>query len=736
MAKKADDINKRKRTVTNRYGLIVFALFALFVGVVVFIFQIKYVEGNQWRELGKQETVKKDRVILPTRGNIYADDGRVLATSEPLYVVRMDFMSEGIREDSLMKYVSGLSTSLAQKFPDRSAAQYKKIIMDGWFLSRKELRDIEKNKQLQNPKKLKIKSRSIRIINRDINYLELKELKTFPFFNQRSNRSGLAVEEKTARKRPFGSLANRTIGGLYKDISMGGTSGVELKYDSLLRGVQGIKSRQKIQGQWMDVIEVPAKDGIDVQTTLDVNIQDITEKALAAKLIEIDAESGCAVIMEVATGEIKGISNLDRVSTGVYREGNPNVFSYMSEPGSTFKTASIMVALEDGVVTPTDSFYVGTGLYQYKGKWIRDHYWNQGRDRGFLTVQEGMEVSSNIVVARSILKGYENNPERYVEKLYALGLTKKIDWDVPLKGKEGTSVIRHPKDKANPWSKTTLAWMSFGYETQVPPIYMLMFYNGIANNGTMVKPFITKSFIEDGKVIDQFETEVITQSMCSERTLKEIKNMLVGVVNKGTGKVIGTPTFQIAGKTGTAQIASGGGYSGHYVSFCGYFPADNPLYTCFVAVRKPKGIPSGGGMPGMVFKNIAEEVYAQKVRVNPSVIALDSTFVMQKEPNVKTGRAKYLQAVLTGLNLKYVSAPSAVEWVHSEWNNGSFVLRQTPTRRGVVPNVLGMGARDAVYLLENSGLKVHLQGAGRVVGQSIPADSKMIQNSVITIQLR
>lgn len=736
MAKKADDIKRRKRNVVNRYGLIVIGLFCLFVAVVVFIVRIKYVEGDQWRELGKQETVKKDRIILPTRGNIYADDGRVLATSEPLYVVRMDFMSEGIRQDTLMKYVSSLSTALANKFPDRSAAQYKRIIIDGWFLSRQELKDIERNKQLEHPKKLKIKSRAIPLIKRDINYLELKELRTFPFLNQRTNRSGLYTEEKTARKRPFGNLANRTVGGLYKDISMGGSSGLELKYDSLLRGVPGIKSRQKIHGQWMDVVEVPAKDGIDVKTTLDVNIQDITEKALEAKLIEIDAESGCAVIMEVATGEIKGISNLDRVSTGVYREGNPNVFSYMSEPGSTFKTASIMVALEDGAVTPTDSFYVGTGLYQYKGKWIRDHYWQHGKERGFMTVEQGMYNSSNIVIARSILKGYENNPERFVEKLYGLGLTKKIEWDVPLKGKEGTSVIRHPKDKANPWSKTTLPWMSFGYETQVPPIYMLMFYNGIANNGTMIKPFITKAFIEGGKVTEEFKTEVINPSLCSERTLKQIQHMLVGVVNEGTAKVVNTPTFQIAGKTGTAQIASGGRYSGHYVSFCGYFPAEKPLYTCFVAVRRPKGIPSGGGMPGMVFKNIAEEVYAQKVKVSSSTIKLDSITAKHKEPIVKNGRAKYIEQVLAGLNLKYVSAPRAVEWVVPEWTNGSFVLRQNPTRRGVVPNVVGMGARDAVYLLENAGLRVNLQGAGRVAEQSIQAESKMVENSLITIQLR
>lgn len=733
MSAGVSDIKKKKKTIVNRYGLIVILMMVVFITIIVFIARIKYVEGDMWRALGEKETIKKDRVITPNRGNIYASDGRLLATSEPLYGIYMDFMAEGIRKDTLMRYVSDLAIELSKKFPDRTAAQYKNILMKGWELSRRELADIERNKQLDKPKKLKIKSRYIRIIKRDITYVELKKLRTFPFFNQRSNRSGLIAEEKTMRKKPFGRLAGRTVGSIYKDISMGGASGIELKYDSLLRGYPGVKSRQKIQGQWIDVVEVPAQDGWDVKTTIDVDMQDIVEKALNSKLVEIDAESGCAVIMEVETGEVKAISNLDRVAPGVYAEGNPNVFSYMSEPGSTFKIASIMVALEDGVVTPNELFHVGTGLYQYKGKWIRDHYWQKGEDRGSLTVAQGIEVSSNIVVAKSILKGYENNPEQYVKRLYDLGLTKKINWDVPLKGIEGTSVIRHPNDKGNPWSKTTLPWMSFGYETQVPPIYMLMFYNGIANGGKMIKPFFTKAFMKDGKVMEEFKTEVINASLCSARTLKQIQDMMVGVVNEGTAKVVGSKSFQIAGKTGTAQIATGGRYSGHYVSFCGYFPADKPMYTCFVAVRRPHGIPSGGGMPGMVFKNIAEEVYAQKMRLSPKYMPKDT--VNAKEPAVKSGLNKDVQTVLTGLNFNFVSANSA-EWVNSQIVDGKIVLKSSPVRAGVVPNVVGMGARDAVYLLENTGLKVILSGYGKVVSQSIPADTKAVKSSVITIQLK
>ncbi len=734
MSENLNNISKRKKTIVNRYGLITIAFLIVFIAIFVYIIRIMFIEGEQWRALGIQETVKKDREIKPNRGNIYAADGRLLATSEPLYGVYMDFMSEGIRKDTLMKYVGDLSKALAKKFPDRTATQYKNIILNGWELSRKELDQLEKNRQSGSNKKITLRSRYVRIIKRDINYLELKEIRTFPFLKQRSNRSGLLVEERTMREKPFGRLAGRTVGSIYKDMAMGGASGIELKYDSILKGKPGIKSRQKVQGRWIDIVEVPAEDGWDVMTTLDVDIQDITEQALYAKLAETDAESGTAIIMEVETGEIKGISNLDRQSTGVYAEGNPNAFSYMNEPGSTFKTLSMMVALEDGVVRPEDKFHVGTGLYQYKGKWVRDHYWQKGQDRGDITVNEGMYISSNIVLAKTILKGYENNPTKYVQHLHDLGVTKKIEWDVPLKGKEGTVQIRFPNDQSNHWSKTTLPWMSFGYETQFPPIYMLMFYNGIANNGKMVKPFITKAFMKDGKVEASFETEVINPSMCSERTLNEIKSMLVGVINQGTGKAVKSDAFQVAGKTGTAQLASGGGYSGHYVSFCGYFPAEKPKYTIFVGIRKPKGIPSGGLMPGGVFKRIAEEVYARNTFITPDQCRIDSTLV--KIPYAKNGLYRQAELVLTGLKLPFTPPEGEAEWVSASTKESSIELRKTGAQQGLVPNVYGMGARDALYAMEKAGLKVSIRGRGKVYSQSIPSGSRAVKGSFVTLDLK
>lgn len=733
--KEEDKNRKRSKGILGRYGLIVSFLMLFSVMIIFTAGRIMFSsEGKKWREVGEKETVIKDRVILPKRGNIYTHDVKLLASTEPIYSIYMDFWADGMQKDTLVKYVDDLALELSRKFPDRSKAQYKNIIMNGWNLREKEEKQIRDNKAKGIDERVPLRSRYVKIIRNDINYIDLKEIRTFPFWNQRSNRSGLIAEERNARKKPFGNLANRTVGSVYKDLEKGGASGLELKYDSLLRGVQGVKYRQKIQGKWMDVIEEPAKEGWDIVTTLDADIQDIAERALKSKLVETEAESGTAIIMEVKTGEIKGIVNLDRMSNGDYAEGNPNAFSYMSEPGSTFKTVSTMIALDDGVVVPTDSFYVGNGLFQYNRRWVRDHYWRRGQDRGYLTVTEGMELSSNVVISKMILKGYENNPKKYVDGIDRIGLRKQLTWDVPLNGKEGTSSIRYPDDKVNYWSKTTLPWMSFGYETQVPPIYMLMFYNGIANGGKMIKPFIAKKFVENGKVVKEFEAEVINPKICKETTLEEIHKMLISVVENGTAKVVESDYFSIAGKTGTAQIAGGGGYSGYYVSFAGYFPADKPMYTIFVGLRRPKGVPSGGGMAGMVFKNIAEQTYLRKVQLTVEDCKVDST--LQMAPEIKNGNWNNNKTVLKDLNLAVGNIPSNTDWVKIELDSVKYQPKEIELNGSVVPDVRGMGARDAVYLLEKLGLRVNLNGSGKVVSQSFRPGQNFVKGTTITVTLR
>lgn len=726
---------KDKKGVLGRYGLIVSVLMLFAVMIIFSAAKIVFTaEGKKWREVGEKETVIRDRVILPKRGNIYTFDGKLLATTEPLYSIYMDFWADGIEKDTLMKYAGDLSVALAKKFPDRTASQYKNVILNGWKMRENEQRQIRENEARGIDKKVPIRSRYVKILRRDISYVDLKEIRTYPFWNQRSNRSGLIAEERNARKKPFGNLATRTVGNVYKDLDKGGASGLELKYDSLLRGVPGVKFRQKIQGKWMDVVEKPAAEGWDIVTTIDADIQDIAERSLRDKLIETEAESGTAIIMEVQSGEIKGIVNLDRMGEGVYAEGNPNAFSYMNEPGSTFKTVTVMVALDDGVVTPTDSFHVGSGLFQYNKRWVRDHYWRRGQDRGYLTVAEGIAVSSNVVMSKIALKGYENNPAKFVEGIDRIGLRKQLKWDVPLSGIEGTSSIRFPDDKTNYWSKTTLPWMSFGYESKIPPIYMLMFYNGIANGGKMIKPFIAKQFIEDGNVVKDVEAEVVNPMMCKETTLQQIQEMLVGVVEEGTAKVVASDYFSVAGKTGTAQIASGGGYGGYYVSFCGYFPADKPMYTIFVGLRKPQGVPSGGGMAGMVFKNIAEQTYVRKVQLAVEDCKIDST--LQKHPPLKNGNWDYSQTVLAALQFPAGNLEQAADWVKVKHDSITYQPQAIALNGSLVPDVREMGARDAVYLLEKSGLRVNLTGAGKVVSQSFPPGQKMVKGTTISITLQ
>jgi len=728
-------IRKKNKGILGRYGLIVSILMLFSVMIIFSAAKIMFSsEGRKWREVGEKETVIRDRVILPKRGNIYTYDDKLLASTEPIYSIYMDFWADGIQKDTLTKYVGDLSVALANKFPDRNASQYKNIIMSGWNLREKEEKQILENRAKGIDERVPLRSRYVKILRNDINYIDLKEIRTYPFWNQRSNRSGLIAEERNARKKPFGNLANRTVGSVYKDIEKGGASGLELKYDSLLRGVPGVKYRQKIQGKWMDVVEEPAKEGWDIVTTIDADIQDIAERALNSKLVETEAESGTAIIMEVKTGEIKGIVNLDRMSNGNYAEGNPNAFSYMNEPGSTFKTVSTMIALDDGVVTPTDSFYVGTGLYQYNKRWVRDHYWRRGQDRGYLTITEGMELSSNIVMSKMVLKGYEDKPEKFIDGIDRIGLRKQLTWDVPLNGIEGTSAIRYPNDKNNYWSKTTLPWMSFGYETQIPPIYMLMFYNGIANGGKMIKPFIAKKFVENGKVIKEFEAEVVNPKICKESTLEEIQKMLISVVENGTAKVVASDYFSIAGKTGTAQIAGGGAYSGYYVSFSGYFPAEEPMYTIFVGLRKPKGVPSGGGMAGMVFKNIAEQTYLRKVRLSVEDCKVDST--LQKEPEIKHGNWDNSKTVLNKLNLSVTDNKSYSDWVKIKLDSVEYQTEALALNNSLIPDVRGMGARDAVYLLEKSGLRVNLNGSGKVVSQSFRPGQNLVKGTTITLTLR
>lgn len=669
-------------------------------------------ERSRW--LAKIAMLKaEDKTIPALRGNIYASDGRLMASSIPQYYVYMDFKADGLRRDSLMNNLGPLSNELARRFGEHSPSGWRSHILKGYNSG----------------------SRHYRLIQRRISYTEMKDISTLPFLKYPPHKSGVKLVKMAQRKKPFGSLASRTIGDVYGDESKGGKNGLELAYDSLLRGKPGIGTRQKIAGRYYTTAEVEPIDGVDITTTIDIDIQDITQTALLEKLQEIDAESGTAVVMEVKTGQIKAISNLGRVAPGSYQETKNFAVSDESEPGSTFKVASMIVALDKGIITPNDTVDTGNGIYMYKGVRMTDHNWHHG-GYGKITAAQSIWYSSNIGVAKIILKGFEHNPSEFVEALYAMSMNQKFDMNIPGSGRPK---IRHPKDTLRYWSKTSLPWMSFGYETQIPPIYTLAFFNAIANDGEMMKPYFVKKISKEGSVIEKFSPETINSRICQRATLKEIRKMLEGVVEEGTATMVKSDRLKLAGKTGTAQISKGksgyqAGGKSHQVSFCGYFPADNPVYSCIVVIRSPRnGYPSGGGMSGMVFKHIAERTYAQG-RYAPIEVMRDSA--TQFMPQVKNGHYESLMTVLDELDLDCEDDGKEWEWATARIKDDELSLQEHSATKNLVPSVLGMGAKDALFMLENCGLRVHINGKGRVYSQSKGAGTRYQKGETIVLNLK
>lgn len=699
-----------KSNIIFRYIFIVSCILMVCVAIQFMAFKTVFIEGAYWQK--KADSLKiEDLIVLPTRGNILAQDGRLMASTIPQYYLYMDFQADGLKLDTLEKYLTPLSRSLSGKLKDKSVNEYKAHILKG----------------------LRSKSRQYLLCRKKVSYLDLQDIRTFPFLVKGPNKSGFYTKEMVQREKPFGSLASRTIGSIYGEYEKGGKNGLELQYDSLLTGIPGTSSKQKVRGRWVNVNVIDPEDGMDVKTTIDIEIQDITEKALVDMLRKIDAASGTAVVMEVKTGEVKSITNIERVAPGEYAETKNHAVADEIEPGSTFKVASMMVALDAGIVSPDDVIDTGSGVYMYAGSRMTDHNWHKG-GYGAITAAQAIWYSSNIGVAKIILKGFERNPEAYVEKLYKIGLNRKMDLEIP---GAGSPKIRHPRDKDR-WYKTTLPWMSFGYETQIPPIYTLTFFNAIANDGKMIKPVFVKEICRNGSVIEKKETEVINSSVCSSSTLDIIRQMLIDVVDKGTGTAVKSEHFVIAGKTGTAQISQGrSGYAGggHQVSFCGYFPADRPQYSCIVVIRSPRnGYPSGGTMSGGVFKNIAEQIYAHS-EVLPVTDKMKDT-VNVFHPLVLNGDYKQTIKVLRELDVDYRNLKDRSSWIRASIEDDKVEIKDLKSVENLIPNVVGMGAKDALYILENAGLYVHLSGYGRVRSQSVPAGSRIMKGQTVALTLR
>lgn len=702
-----------KKNIMTRYFFVILLMGMVGVSIVIKAGITMFAERQYWQDVADR-FIKENVTVKPSRGNIISSDGRLMASSLPEYRIYMDFKAGGETKDTmLINHIDEICEGLHQIFPDKSASEFKNHIKNG----------------------RKRGSRNYLLYPKRISYIQYKEVKQLPVFNLNKYKGGFHEQAYNRRKKPFGSLATRTLGDLYADTAKGAKNGLELSFDSILRGKDGVTHRQKVMNKYLNIVDIPPVDGCDVIASIDVSMQDICEKALVDKLKEINASVGVAVLMEVATGEIKAIVNMTKCEDGVYREIRNNAISDMMEPGSTFKTASIMVALEDGMITPQDGVDTGNGVMKMHGRDMKDHNWRRGGYQ-YLTVPKILMFSSNIGVSYLIDKHYGKNPQKFVDGLKRMSINEPLHLQVPGEGKPN---IKGPKERY--FAKTTLPWMSIGYETQVPPINILTFYNAIANNGIMVRPKFVKAISKNGEIIKEYPTEVINPSICSPRTLTQIREILQRVVSEGLAKPAGSKQFHVSGKTGTAQISQGvAGYKSgtvnYLVSFCGFFPSEAPKYSCIVSIQKP-GLPaSGGTMAGSVFAKIAERVYAKNLALDLKN-AIDTNRIII--PEVKAGEMNETKRVLDALKIQAQTEFSTTGkqiWGNSYSTARSVVLQNNHTLKGFIPSVIGMGAKDAVFILESKGLKVQLNGIGKVVNQSIPQGTLVRKNEKIILTLK
>lgn len=694
--------------VMPRYFIIAIVLTLIGFAIVGKAMYIMTAEKNYWGTV--QQKLKHDSIpVKPVRGNILSCDGQLMASSIPEYKIYMDFQTGGPERDSLWQLkLDSICEGLHALFPEKTPEEFRRHLEEGRL----------------KVTKSGIGHRHWPIWKRRINYNTFTEVRKLPIFRMSKYKSGFHWDEYNARNRPFGSLAQRTVGVMFGEIDSA-RCGLELSFDSTLRGQNGLVHQQKVLNKIMNITETPPIDGMDIVSTIDVNMQDLAERALLEemKLPEVNADLGVAILMEVQTGDVKAIVNMARVGDGQYAEAINSAISYRCEPGSVFKVASILVALDDGVI-PRDTNYIihtGSGVREMHGRLMKDHNWRRGGYQD-INVARTLEVSSNIGTSHVIDQFYGGHPEKYVQGLYRVGIGE--DLKLPLVGYHKPN-IRIPDtkttDRSKYWSKTTLPWMSIGYETQIAPINTLAFYNAIANDGKMMQPRFVTKLTKEGETIKEFPPVVLKERIAKPETIKMMQTILEHVVSQGLGRKAGplSHAFKVAGKTGTAQIADehGGYHSGttrYWLSFAGFFPADAPRYSCIVCLRKT-GLPaSGGGMSGVVFRNIAEGVMAQNIkRLVDDVRDSTSNFV----PVVKTSNEESASYVLSRLGVKG-EKPRKVE-----------------TAQGLVPDVIGMGARDAVYEMERRGLKTMVYGRGKVKSQSIAAGTAVKAGSICELRL-
>jgi len=699
-----------KKTILVRIAVIYIFLLLLGMGIVFKIIYIQVVDGQELREKAKRITYR-DILVEANRGDILAADGRVLATSVPYFDLRMDLLAAGLTDSVFKANIDSLAISLSQFFGDRS-----------WYSYRSEL---------TNARKYAKNRRYYPIAPRKVNYLELLEISKFPLLRLGGNKGGFIAEQVNRRILPHSSMAARTLGIVNSE---GGVVGLEKAFDEELKGKNGLRVHARIPGNtWVEVRsmnKVEPEDGVDILTTLDVQLQDVAEAALRKHLEGHGAGHGCAIVMEVATGDIKAIANLRRNEDGLYDEVYNYAVGESSEPGSTMKTATLIALLEEGSINLTDTVNTGNGKLM-----LYDHLISDSKENGHgkITVKEVFEVSSNVGVIKLVQKVFKGKEKEFVKKLYELNLNQPTGIEIP---GEVKPQIRFPGEKG--WSGISMPMMSIGYEVRLTPLQILTFYNAIANNGRMVKPRLVKAFLKHGQVVESFPPQVIQPSICSRSTLSKIHHVLEGVVENGTATNIRNPRYKIAGKTGTAQIAKGqkgyktGGIISYQASFVGYFPADNPKYSCIVMVNSPSNsVYYGNIVAGPIFKEISDKIYA----TSPEWFTEIDSDELKHLPQAKAGQATKLEYVLSQLDVPFDTNGNKPNWVNVQRDSTKLLGIPMAIPRKKVPNVVGMGLRDAIYLLEKSGLRVVAKGRGTVRTQSVQPGNPVAKGTIVYLEM-
>ena len=655
------------------------------------------------KEISSVNLPKLFKIEAP-RGNIFSDDGSLLAISMPLYNVFLDLsvIDEQLFDDD----INNLSQSLSILFKDKSAKEYEQYLRDS--------RSKKRNKYVK--------------LRNKVSHNELTMLKSFPILKLGKNRGGLIAEERPNRENPFGLLARRTIGVLRESNPIG----LERAYNKTLSGTDGLQLKQRVgksfwRNEESDLNSLP-KSGNDIVTTINIDMQDVTEKALKSALRFHDADWGTAILMEVESGHIKAIANL-KYEDGDFDEHYNHAIAEHSEPGSTFKLASILAGLEDGFYSLLDSVDTEDGTHQFYDKTMRD---SKKGGYGKISIGDAFVQSSNVGISKVINRSYKDKPQDFIDRIYKMGLCTPLDLELPY---PNSLLIKQPGSPG--WSGVTLPWMSIGYSLQLTPLHILTFYNAIANNGVMVSPLFTTQILKDGKKVSEHSKKIINPAICSKSSIVQIMPYLIDVVEKGTAKSIRTRKYKIAGKTGTTLLAYGekseDNIKQYQTSFVGFFPAENPKYSCMVVVNNPKenGF-YGGNVSAPVFKEISDKVFAADISIHNSILIVEQT---KDTPNLSQGKTEDMSKLLDNLSLEYEKTKS--NWMVPSYSSKKISLERRSIEKdfeeGLMPNLFGMNLLDAVYLLENAGLKVEIKGKGHIVNQSIKKGDRFLADQKISL---